>query len=90
MDRISHLLPQNCHPGENRPCAERVSLLHSYVAAIEAVNRELANEYSLPPADRLNTLAAVREKERIKIELRFHERAHGCGVQPITLARLTA
>jgi len=61
------------------PCAERRRLLLRCVESLTAVSRELAQEALLSPKKRARTIAALQEKERANIELRFHERSHGCG-----------
>jgi hypothetical protein len=57
--------------------------MSKYVEAISAVSREFAEEINLPPSERLHTLAAIRQKERLKAELCLHEQSHECGVRPV-------
>jgi hypothetical protein len=85
MDQITVVRPPDCLSIHRDFCTERRSLLSKYLEAISAVNRELAEEINLPPSKRLHTLAAARRKERVKGELRFHGRSHGCGVPPVGL-----
>jgi hypothetical protein len=86
MDSILDLSHQNGRRAERVFCEERHSLLFRYAEAALAVNRELTNELRLATSERPQALAVLREKERARTELHFHERSHGCGVRPIALA----